>query len=54
MFVSRIDKIWEMVEKIKTGVDILLLILAIEKHFPIYFAKSVVFFNFETKSSLST
>ena len=43
-----------MVKKIKTDVDRLLLILIIKIKFTIYFAEIELFFNFETKSSLST
>ena len=42
-----------MIEKIKTNVDRLLLVLIKEKKFPIYFAKIKLFFIFETKRSLS-
>ena len=41
-----------MLEKIKTYVDELLLILMMKKEIPICFAKIELFFNFETKSSL--
>ena len=51
MFVS---KMWEMVEKIETDVYRLLLVLKMNKNFPIYFAKIEISFNFEIKSSLST
>ena len=44
----------KMMEKIKTEVDRLLLVLTIKRIFPIYFAKIDLFFNFESKSSLST
>ena len=54
MFVSKIHKIWELAENIKTDVDRLLLFLTIKQNFPIYFAKIELFFNFETKSSLPT
>ena len=43
-----------MVEKIKTDIDRLFLVFTMNKHFLIYFAKVELFFNFETKSSLST
>ena len=43
-----------MVEKIETDVDKLLLVLTMNRIFPIYIAKIELFFNFETKSSLST
>ena len=43
-----------MVEKIKTDFDRLFLVLIMKTNFPIYFAKIQFFFNFETKSSLST
>ena len=43
-----------MVEKIETDVDQLLLVLTMNTIFPIYIAKIELFFNFETKSSLST
>ena len=41
-----------MVEKIKTYVGRLLLVLTTKINFPIYFAKIELSFNFETKSSL--
>ena len=47
-------KIWEMVEKIKTDVDKLLLVLTMNTIFPIYIAKIELFLNFVTKSSLFT
>ena len=43
-----------MVEKIKTNVGRLLLVLIMKTNFPIYFAKIELFFNFETKCTLST
>ena len=43
-----------MVKKIKTDVDRLLLVLIMNKRFPIYFDKTELFFNIETKNSLST
>ena len=43
-----------MVEKIKTDVDKLLLVLTMNKIFPIYIAEIELFLNFETKTSLST
>ena len=43
-----------MVVKIKTDVDRLLLVLTMNKIFPICIAKIKLFFNFETKSSLYT
>ena len=43
-----------MVEKIGTDVDKLLLVLTMNTNFPVYIAKIELFFNFETKSSLST
>ena len=49
-----IIKNWEMVEKIKTDVDRLLLVSTMKKQCPIYFAETELFFNFETKNSLST
>ena len=42
-----------MVEKIKTEVDRVLLVLNMKKNFPIYFTKIELFLNFETESSLS-
>ena len=42
-----------MVENIETDVNNLLLVLTMNKNLPIYFAKIELFFNFETKSSLS-
>ena len=37
------SKIWEMVEKIKTDVDRLLLVLTVKTNFSIYFAKTELF-----------
>ena len=54
MIVSKILEIWEIVEKIKTDVDKLLLVLTMKIFFSIYFAKIELFLNFETKRSLST
>ena len=45
---------WEMLEKIETDVDRLLLVLTMNKNVPIYFAKIELSFNFEIKSSLFT
>ena len=42
-----------MVEKMKTEVDRLLFVLIIKKKFPKY-SEKLNFFNFQTKSSLST
>ena len=41
-----------MIEKIKTDVDKLLLVLMMDINFPIYFAKSGLFSNSEIKSRL--
>ena len=38
----------------KMKVERLLLVLTMKTNFPIYFAKTEIFFNFETKISLST
>ena len=38
-----------MVEKMKTDVDRLLLLLTMKKTFPIYFTKTELFFNFRTR-----
>ena len=43
-----------MAEKIKKGVDRLLLVLIMKTNLLIYFVKLNFFFSFETKSSLST
>ena len=43
-----------MLEKIKMEVDRLLLVLIMKINFPTYFAEIELFFNFETKISLST
>ena len=43
-----------MPEKIKTDVNKLLLVLIMKTNFPIYFSKIELFFNFETKSRIST
>ena len=42
-----------MAEKIRIEVDRILWVLIVKTNFPIYFAKIELFFNFETKSSLS-
>ena len=43
-----------MSEKIKTGVDRLLLVVIMKTNFPIYFVKTELFLNFETYLRLST
>ena len=41
--------IWEMVEKIKTDADRLLLVLIMKKYVPIYFAKNEFFYQFRNQ-----
>ena len=43
-----------MADKIWSDEDGLLLVLAMNKNFPIYFVKIEFFFNFDTKTSLPT
>ena len=43
-----------MAEKVEEDVDKLRFVLKMKKKFPIYFAETELFLNFETNSSLST
>ena len=42
-------KVWEILEKMKTDVDRLVLVFIMKTNVPIYFAKIELFFIFKTK-----